>query len=45
MDTLERADLNNLNIKEVEEKLAKKIGEWLKYYDKNSLGGKPEKRR
>jgi hypothetical protein len=45
MDTLERADLNTLNIKDVEEKLSKKIAEWLKYYEKNSLGGKPEKRR
>jgi len=41
MDALERADMNTLNIKLVEEKISRKIAEWTKYYEKNALGNKP----
>lgn len=41
MDSLERADMETLNIKQVEEQLSKKITEWFKYYEKNALNSKP----
>lgn len=33
--------METINMKEVEEKLSRKINEWAKYYEKNALNGKP----
>lgn len=41
MDALERADMETINMKQVEEQINKKIIEWTKYYEKNSLNHKP----